>query len=1102
MQRKELRYRALILRSLVYYWRTHLGVLLGTMIGTAVLVGALVIGDSVRGSLKRLVSVRLGKIEYALFSEERFFRAQLADDLGNSLGVKAVPAMKLRGIASSGDDNLRENNIQVLGIDDRFWELWSSELNFNSLRDDEAMVNERLAARLNVQVGDEVLVRILLVNPMPSEAPLASDSVSTTSLRLRVTQILSDTEFGRFGLEINQIPPSSIFISLSQLGQAINQTNGANMILVPQRQGNGITLKGINAALKESWQMADTSIQLMVLPNQNTIELRSSRIFLEHPVVEAALSAGNNANGILTYFVNGIQLSDNTTPYSFVSAPGYPLIPTDMRDDEIIINEWLSEDLDATIGDNIALSYYVPVSSYKLEEQTSRFRIRSIIPITGAASDRWLMPDFPGLHGVDNCRDWDPGIPIDLDMVRKKDQEYWDVHRGIPKAFITINAAQRLWQNRFGNLTAVRYTGGEAALDNIEASIMNKLNPAELGLQFEPVHLDGLRAGHGAVDFGQLFIGLSLFIIVAAVLLTGLLFSFSIEQRSEETGILVSLGLPPSRVRRLFIAESSVIALFGCIIGTFLGVTYNQIILFGLNTIWAGAVGASTLKLFIEIPTLLIGMAAGVFMAVSVIWLVTGQLTKKPLTELQQSGGRFEYLFPTRSYIISLVLALICIPCAGTVLVFSKTGGYGEYPVKFFIAGALLLIGGIALCSFGLMRIERSQKPGKIGICGMGIRNCARRRKRSLTSIGILASGIFIVIAVGANRISITDSQSRESGTGGFFFYGETTLPLLHDLNTNEGMQHYGLEGLEDMEILQLRIYEGDDASCLNLNRIEQPHILSVRPEVLAKRGSFSFAETLDQNTTQNPWLLLKNEINYNTVPAIADQNVIVWGLKKSVGETLTYVDERGNDFNLKLVAGLDNSIFQGNVLISEDAFTERFPSVSGSRLFLVDVPEHKSSEVANTLSQALKNFGVVLNSTVQRLNEFNRVANTYLTIYLFLGGLGLILGSLGLGIIVLRNIMESRSELAILRAVGFNKRTLHSMLLVEHLTILAAGIACGTISAIISILPNLLSPGIQLPVAFIIVMLFAIVINGSIWTLFATLWSTRGNLISALRAE
>jgi hypothetical protein len=384
----------------------------------------------------------------------------------------------------------------------------------------------------------------------------------------------------------------------------------------------------------------------------------------------------------------------------------------------------------------------------------------------------------------------------------------------------------------------------------------------------------------------------------------------------------------------------------------------------------------------------------------------------------------------------------------------------------------------------------------------MGIRNCARRRKRSLTSIGILASGIFIVIAVGANRISITNGQTRESGTGGFSFYGETTLPILHDLNTNRGMRHYGLEGMGDVEFLQLYLYEGDDASCLNLNRIEQPHILSIRPDQLAKRGSFSFVKTVDQDNTANPWLLLNREFDDNTIPAIADQNVIVWGLNKSVGETLAYIDERGNEFKLKLVAGLDNSIFQGNVLISEDAFTERFPSESGTRVFLIDVPEHRSAEVANVLSQALKNFGIVLNSTVQRLDEFNSVANTYLMIYLFLGGLGLILGSFGLGIMVLRNIMESRSELAILRAVGFNRRTLHLLLLVEHMTILSAGIACGTISAIISVLPHLLSPGMELPVGFIIVMLFAIAINGSIWTLLTTLWATRGNLISALRAE
>ena len=55
-----------ISKSLRHHWRIHLAVALGVAAATAVLTGALVIGDSVRGSLRHLVLDRLGRIDELL----------------------------------------------------------------------------------------------------------------------------------------------------------------------------------------------------------------------------------------------------------------------------------------------------------------------------------------------------------------------------------------------------------------------------------------------------------------------------------------------------------------------------------------------------------------------------------------------------------------------------------------------------------------------------------------------------------------------------------------------------------------------------------------------------------------------------------------------------------------------------------------------------------------------------------------------------------------------------------------------------------------------------------------------------------------------------
>ena len=62
-------------RSVAFYLKSHLGTILGAAIATAVLTGALLVGDSVRGSLRAMALARLGKVDTVLASGDRLFRA-------------------------------------------------------------------------------------------------------------------------------------------------------------------------------------------------------------------------------------------------------------------------------------------------------------------------------------------------------------------------------------------------------------------------------------------------------------------------------------------------------------------------------------------------------------------------------------------------------------------------------------------------------------------------------------------------------------------------------------------------------------------------------------------------------------------------------------------------------------------------------------------------------------------------------------------------------------------------------------------------------------------------------------------------------------------
>jgi putative ABC transport system permease protein len=153
-------------------------------------------------------------------------------------------------------------------------------------------------------------------------------------------------------------------------------------------------------------------------------------------------------------------------------------------------------------------------------------------------------------------------------------------------------------------------------------------------------------------------------------------------------------------------------------------------------------------------------------------------------------------------------------------------------------------------------------------------------------------------------------------------------------------------------------------------------------------------------------------------------------------------------------------------------------------------------------LSRALQDFGLELTSTTDRLNAFNAVQNTYLGTFQILGGLGLLLGSAGLGIVVLRNVLERRGELGLLVAVGFRRRALQKLILSEHGALLGLGLGIGIVSAAVAVLPSLLSQGAQLPYVSLALTLGAVLLNGAAWTWLATKYALSGNLLDALRNE
>jgi putative ABC transport system permease protein len=548
--------------------------------------------------------------------------------------------------------------------------------------------------------------------------------------------------------------------------------------------------------------------------------------------------------------------------------------------------------------------------------------------------------------------------------------------------------------------------------------------------------------------------------------------------------------------------EGATIAIAGGLIGIAGGILYARGILFGLTTLWRAAVAESPLKFHVTFETLAGGGIAGIAISAAVIWLALRSQTKRPARELLERGDEMEREITTakapRRWAgpVAAASGLGALALVGAALA-KKDNADVE---AFFGGGALLLISGIAAAACWLRALGDQAASRPLTLTSLGIRGCARRRTRSLAIIALLASGAFLIIAVQANKLDARqDGLRRGSGTGGFAFIGESSLPIVQNLDTKAGRQFFGLDenGLRGMSVVSVRVHDGDDASCLNLNRAQTPRLLGVDPSQLQSRNAFTFAAPAG---VSKPWLLLDQP--GEEIPAIGDEATITWALHKKIGDTLTYTDEQGKSFTVRLVGTLANSILQGSLIVSESAFTRHYPGETGWRMFLIDAPPGEAAAAGAELSRALRDRGLELTPAVDRLNAFNAVQNTYLDTFEVLGGLGLLLGGAGLGVVVLRNVLERRRELALLTAVGYAPRVLRRLVISEHAVLQGLGLLLGVAAAALAVLPALLSTSARLSYGMLAATMFLVLASGIFWTWAAARLALRGEILQALRNE
>ncbi len=591
-------------------------------------------------------------------------------------------------------------------------------------------------------------------------------------------------------------------------------------------------------------------------------------------------------------------------------------------------------------------------------------------------------------------------------------------------------------------------------------------------------------------------------------MLTTLFFKLGIEQRAREIGTLQAIGFSDNGIRRLFLAEGILLAVIGSLLGLLGAIGYAALLMHGLRTWWVDAVGTTSLTLHVSWMWLAIGAVGGILAAIVCIFFTLRRLGKTSTRSLLAGSLVTEESPRKGTKVQKGAFVAILSSVSGVALLLAASFQLIPQTAGFFGGGVVLLVAGVSFLSNWLKRKERKaiQGTGWWTIARLGFRNATYRPGRTVLCITLIASAAFIIVAVDSFRRSGAAATDRKSGTGGFPIIAESLLPVVHDANTPEGREALNLNNsnedasLKDLKVMNLRVRPGDDTSCLNLYQPRNPKIVAP-PEAFIRDNRFTFGSTLaaSNEEKENPWLLLDRQFENGVVPVIGDANSLTYVLHLKVGEELV-IDHATGPLRLLIVGALSDSIFQSELLMSEKNFLRLFPDQEGYRMFLLE--GGNPQQVASVLEESLSDFGFDVVSTEERLANYHRVENTYLSTFQMLGGLGLALGTLGMAAVLLRNVFERRRELALLRAVGYNSSHFAAMVITENVLMLCCGLAVGFVCALLAIAPVLFERGGRLPNFSLGLLLLAVLLSGATASLVATLAALRSPLLPSLRAE
>ena len=997
-----------------------------------------------------------------------------------------------------GSDEIR--SCVLWGVDERFAHLESpGKPDFknpspgDASKSGEATISQHTAEILNLKEGDGLILAIERPLEIPLDSPLAKRSGIISQVSVTIKNIVPDNTIASINLKASPHAAVNVFVDMDWLQQKLGLEDRANIILSDSEITYNFrpVLDDYGFQFKVSEEFWTVSSNRLAMSEQERAALMN-RIDELYP--DKKYTRGNVMTALVnkaTVIKDGVSKEDSPyVAYSFLAATDDVHVPL-IKPGQVAITPWTAEELELAEGDLIEMEFYVPDPTIgKPVLKKREFEVRYILEDKALFYDSSWVPFIKGVSDKNSIQHWDISFSPDDKIINPEDEEYWDLYGTLPKFYISLDEARELFTTSGGAISSMRIWG-------LASPKSSDLAPAphEVGWMFVPLKKILSLSAVSELDFTFFFVCISLTIIIFSLVLTVLFMRLNMNYRCKDIGMLQTVGWDVTPIRQTFIYENIIISAVGALLGVGVGLVLTAFAAAYLNFFGLEIIGAPFIGVSLDFQDLIPGALIG--------WLITFIVTVVSIRHLgkvrsiHRLQGIFDFPRPYEPRpgsgfahtSLQLIFWIILLASAAAPMAWNMNSMKSLESVKLiprfiFIATAVALAMGIWSYYYKLRRIPSSTYSSDF--C-----NYVRHPWRSFV---IMATGALMIFLIPSLSLFMYRTDRNDSITvhdnGGYCMVVKTALPVFDNIDNPADREALGFTAehqkiLQDVDIDQAMFHDGDDASLGNLYYPCSPRIIGVSPRMMNNqffawkeamipalpwealwRKEFAFPLIQKEEFTQDKdydakIVKTKMALLTRVMPIIMDVQTMKNRYHLKGLDSGLILDYRpGREVQGRVVAVMDNDIFHGSIVTSDENLRQFFPETRGYRMFFVFYPSdysqqdksqqvQKIQQVRQALLEGLEAYGPEIETVFESQNKQMEVHNSWvrLTQVWLLVGFGL--GCLCYYPILRRSLLRSQSELANLYTMGFSLSQIRRIAILELIRPLSAGINTGTIATI-----------------------------------------------------